>query len=129
MPIFELIPIEEIQGRISFFKLVADGVCLYDEFENNIRREGNLAGQLNIVQTRMYLVANLHSLPQEKFRPLKGCKDIFTEYEIKTKDLRVYLFKDVKTGHIIVWGGRKSTQTQDIKKFRNLKKAYLLSKK
>jgi len=77
----------------------------YDGFEEQIRHDGNLV--------------------KEK---LKGCKDEHTEYEIKTHNLRVYLFREVKTGNIIVLGGRKNTQSKDIHHFRKLKKGYLTFK-
>jgi putative component of toxin-antitoxin plasmid stabilization module len=75
----------------------------------------------------MMQISNLQSLPATKYKPLKGCKDAYTEYEIKTENLRVYLFKEEKTGSIIVCGGKKSTQQKDIQRFRNLKQSYIAS--
>lgn len=128
MPIFALQPIEEVTGRIKFYKLFIDGNCEFDDFEAGIRNEGNLAKELIKIQTRMTQISNLQSLPDAKYKPLRGCKDIYTEFEIKTENLRVYLFKEEKTGNVIVCGGKKSTQKKDISHFRNLKKAYIQSK-
>lgn len=128
MPIFALHQIDEITGQIKFYKLHVDGTCEFDDFEAEIEKEGNLAKELLKIQTRMLQVSNLQSLPETKFRRLKGCKDAYTEYEIKTDNLRVYLFKEEKTGNIIVSGGKKGTQKKDIPHFRNLKVAYIKSK-
>ncbi len=125
---FALQHIEEIHGTIRFYKLLIDGKCPFDEFTYTITTEGNLKNQLERIQTRMLAISQIQSLPSGKFRALKGCKDAYAEYEIKTHDLRVYLFKEEKTGNIIVWGGKKGTQQADIKYFRNLKKQYIQSK-
>ncbi|MDP4252117.1 MAG: hypothetical protein Q8918_18615 [Bacteroidota bacterium] len=128
MPTFTLDPIEEINGKIRLFKLVLDGLSPYDGFEEQIRHDGNLLKELNTIQTRLEQIANGLLLPETKFKKLKGCKDEHTEYEIKTHNLRVYLFKEVKTGNIIVLGGRKDTQSKDIHHFTKLRMGYLAFK-
>ncbi len=75
MSIFEIKKISEIQGKINFFYLYQDGKCEYLEFEEKIRREGNLAGELNTIQSRLHDVSELKLLPQSKF------KDITPIYE------------------------------------------------
>jgi len=55
----------------------------------------------------MQQVSELQLLPKNKFRELKGSKDNIKEYEIKTRNLRVYLFHEEHTGRIIVCGGKK----------------------
>jgi len=72
----------------------------------------------------MQQVSELQLLPKNKFRELKGSKDNIKEYEIKTRNLRVYLFHEEHTGRIIVCGGKKTSQEKDIKHFRNIKKQY-----
>ncbi|MEJ0055764.1 MAG: helix-turn-helix transcriptional regulator [Bacteroidota bacterium] len=72
-------------------------------------------------------VANLKRLPREKFRDITAAKQAVKEFEIKKNDLRVYAIKE--DGHIIVLGGRKSDQDEDIKRFRSIKQRYLDSKK
>ena len=125
---FTLHPIEEISGRIKLFKLIINGSSPYEDFEEQIRHDGNLVKQLNTIQTRFEQIANGLLLPETKFKKLKGCRDEHAEYEIKTRDLRVYLFKEAKTGNIIVCGGRKNTQSKDIHHFRKLKNEYLAFK-
>jgi putative component of toxin-antitoxin plasmid stabilization module len=50
------------------------------------------------------------------------------EYEIKTRNLRVYMIHEEKSGRIIVTGGKKTSQKKDIRHFRNLKASYLKNK-
>lgn len=128
MPIFALHNINEIQGKIRILKLEMDGIVLFDNYEAEIKKEKSIAGQLNSVQTTLYRIANNLDIPDTKYRRLAGCTDAYTEYEIKTKDLRVYLFKEEKTGNVIVMGGKKSTQRDDIREFRKIKQQYLHSK-
>ncbi|MCX6162792.1 MAG: hypothetical protein NTV87_15845 [Ignavibacteriae bacterium] len=104
-----------------------DGVCFFDDFEKQIEREGTYNGELDTIQARMMQISNLQTLPKEKFKDITPGKDAVKEYEIKTKNLRVYLIKDVH-GSVVVLGGKKANQKSDIKKFRNLKKGYLESR-
>jgi len=122
---FALQKIDEIQGKLIFYKLTVDGNCEFDEFVNEIKHEGNLVSQLRKIQIRMQEIAEGKVLPKEKFKDITPKKEIVKENEIKTRDLRVYLFHRVNTGKVIVCGGKKSTQKSDIRHFRNLKKAYL----
>lgn len=128
MPIFALHEITEVPGKLRIHKLEMDGIVLYDDYENEVEKNTAIAGQLKSVQAILYRVANNYDIPDTKFKKLEGCSDPYTEYEIKTKDLRVYLFKEEKTGNIIVTGGKKSTQRDDIRQFRNIKKQYIQSK-
>ena len=67
-------------------------------------------------------------LPINKFKPLLRGKDKFNEYEIKTKNLRVYLFHEPGIGRIIICGGKKSNQEKDIRHFRNVMHSYIHKK-
>lgn len=124
MPKFAIKKIKEIVGKVSFYKLEVDGECPFDKFWEEIEKEGNMAKELNTIQARMGHIANMAHIPGDKFHKLDGSKDDWTEYEIKTKNLRVYLFQEEGTGKIVVWGGKKNDQVSDIEKFRNLKSTY-----
>jgi putative component of toxin-antitoxin plasmid stabilization module len=125
---FALNEITEIKGKLKFFKLLVNGTCEYDEFEREIINEGNLKTELTTIITRMHEIADLKSMPQNKFKDITPKKDNNKEYEIKTKHLRVYLFHEKNTGRVIVCGGKKGTQQADIKHFRNIKKEYFKQK-
>lgn len=124
MPVYSLKKIDEIGGKIVFYKLVKDDICLFDDFENQIESEGTYKAELNTIQARLIQIANLKTLPKTKYKDITPDKESVKEYEIKTENLRVYLFRDPR-GHIVVLGGKKSKQKKDIKKFRNMKKEYL----
>ena len=108
-------------------KLIIDGVCENDEFCDQIRREGNLGRQLIGIINNMSQVANMKRLPQEKFKDITARNDTIKEFELKKGDLRIYLIKE--EGHILILGGKKSSQHGDIKHFRSVNRRYIESKK
>lgn len=123
---FALAEIEQVKGKIKFKKLLIDGACQFDAFCEQIEKDGNLRKQLVGIYTNMNQVANLKRLPREKFRDITPRKDPVKEFEIKKGDLRVYIIKE--DNHLVVLAGKKSTQGEDIKQFRAIKKRYLNSK-
>lgn len=124
---FALEDMPEVKGQIKFKKLIVDGVCQYDEFCKQIEEEGNLKKQLIGVMSNMNQVAQMKRLPRQKFRDITPKKELIKEFEIKKGDIRVYIIKE--QGHIVVLGGKKSAQDEDIKQFRSIKNRYLNSKK
>ena len=124
---FALEDIQDVKGQIRFKKLVIDGECPYDAFCKQIGEDGNLKKQLVGILNNMNQVAQMKRLPKEKFRDITPAKEGVKEFEIKKGDLRVYVIKE--QGHIVVLGGKKGTQDEDIKQFRSIKKRYLDSKK
>jgi putative component of toxin-antitoxin plasmid stabilization module len=124
---FALKEISEITGKVKFFKLLNENVCEFDTFWNEILNEGNLKSELNTIQARMQLVSDLKSMPKEKFKDITPAGDAIKEYEIKTPNLRVYIFHEHLKGRIVVCGGKKGSQASDIKHFRNIKKEYFKS--
>ena len=77
----------------------------------------------------MEQVADRKSLTEKKFKDTTPKKDSVKEYEIKSKNLRVYLFHEKRKGRIIVVGAKKhpKSQNEDILKFRRIKKDYINS--
>lgn len=129
MRIFTTQKIPEITGKIQFYKLLINKKCEFDEFWSEIEKSGNLNKELLKIQILMQEVSENKMLPNTKFRNLTPQKETIKEYEIKTKNLRVYLFHEEYTGRIIVCGGKKTTQKKDIKHFRKIKKQYFETKK
>lgn len=125
---FALQEMHEIKGRLKVFKLLMNDACLYDELERDIEREGNLKTELLTIATRLHEMADLKMMPPNKFKDITPSKETNKEYEIKTANLRVYLFHEKNTGRIIVCGGKKRTQQADIKHFRRIKKEYFNQK-
>ena len=131
MPIFALRKIEAIKGKQEFDKLVVDGKCPFDEFENSLEAQykAELAGIYNYMQN----VADLKAVPEDKYhfydknKKQRG-KEGVREFEFKSKHLRVYGITK-PNGKIIITGGTKAKQKVDQVEFRRLKNLYLESLK
>lgn len=120
---FALIEIDSIKGNQKFFKLKKDDKIPFDEFVKDALE--NYKIEVLKIYALMDLVANNKTLPNTKFKVISNKGDKPKEYEFKTKHLRVYAIHDEHTGKIIITGGYKNEQQQDINKFRNLKQLYL----
>jgi putative component of toxin-antitoxin plasmid stabilization module len=123
---FSLELMDSIQGKQRFYKLRQNDICPFDDFQTEIEN-GNYLSELLTIYAYIEMVSNLKTLPNTKFRDTTPAKSPVKEYEIKSKHLRVYLFHEEKTGKVVVCGGQKTAQKSDIKRFRNLIKAYLKS--
>lgn len=112
-----------IRGNVRFYKLKVNGICPIDEFWSEIERQGNLRKQLNNAIAIMERYALGLPTSPDKFKSITESGDPVNEYEVKTKDLRIYLFRN-SDGAIVVSGGKKSTQRKDINRFKNLTKEF-----
>lgn len=128
MPKFKLKKIEQVKGRNTFYKLIKDGNCEFDEFCDEMDKADMYPSELKNIFTNMDLVANQIPLPKKKFKDITKSKSSIKEHEFKTKNLRVYAFQEKGTGKIIVCGGKKGTQKANIRHFRQIKRQYLNSK-
>ncbi len=124
MSIFALQKIEAIKGKQEFDKLVVDGKCPFDEFENSLESQykSELAGIYHYMQD----VADLKSVPYAKFHFYDEGKNGVREIEFKSKHLRVYGITK-SNGKIIITGGTKTKQGTEQNEFRKLKNLYLAS--
>ena len=118
MNTFALEKLEGVEGKQRFDKLVVDGVAPFDVFEQNVA--ATYSSELIGIYAVMNDVANLKSVPYNKFHPYSDGTDGLREYEFKSKHLRVYAVEQVG-GKIIVIGGTKATQKKDESEFRRLK--------
>ncbi len=135
MPIFELVKLEDELPPypvIAFFKLRIDGKCPYDAFCEELQHNGNQKHALDKVKTILAFLAEGKRVPVEWFKELKhrGGDDPYPDYEIRAKQVRVYLFEDTEKGRIIVLGEVKTEKTQQrtIDRMRAIKRAYFASK-
>lgn len=124
MRTFALEKITNVKGKEPFDKLIVDGLSLIDDFEDNL--EEQYESEMDAIHAYMDLVSRQQTLSYNKFHPLNKGQGQIKEYEFKTKHLRVYAFQQ-PSGKIIVMGGYKNEQPQDIKKFRSIKDEYLKS--
>jgi putative component of toxin-antitoxin plasmid stabilization module len=125
VPLYTIKEFEQINGRQTFYKLLKDKDCPFENFAAQIEKDGRYTSELRTAFAYMEMVANLKMLPVSKMREITPSKDKVKEYEIKTKHLRIYFIHLEKTGKIVVLGGFKTTQKQDIGQFRSLKKQFL----
>ena len=101
-----------------------DNKGVLDEYEENL--EAKYKSNFRSLLSNMDRVAKLQSLPKTKFRDITPKKESVKEYEFKLEDLRVYAIK-IPNGEMVILGGFKNNQKDDIRKFRALKKKYLLA--
>jgi hypothetical protein len=113
-----------VKGRQVFEKLLVNGICLIDEFEKEIKQKKQYISELTTIFAYMDLYANGSSLPNTKFREIKGSNSAVKRYEFKSKHLRVYVF-NIPGGKMVVMGGYKNTQAADIRTFHSIVDEYL----
>lgn len=123
---FVLEEFKEIKGLTKVYKLQVNGSCPFDEFWHLIEQEGNIKAQLKSAMAILERYSLNMVLPREKFKDITPRKEKCNEYEVKTKDLRIYLFR-LPSGAIVVLGGKKTSQARDINRFRTLKNQYINS--
>lgn len=116
--------IEAVVGKQVFQKLVVDGRCPFDEFEETYMKTN--PSEIASIYAIMTNVANLRAVPKTKFHPYDDGDP--REYEIKTKHLRVYVIEQ-PGGKLVIYGGTKAKQKKDQQEFRSIKKKYLASLK
>lgn len=101
-------------------KIILPGVL--DLFEESL--EGKYKSPYKSMLTYFNLVATLQNVPPNKFKFINHTKERVKEFEFKKGDLRVYGI-DIFGGKLIMYCGYKNQQSQDIEKFRSLKKQFL----
>ena len=83
-----------------------------------------MEGIYNVMQN----VADLKSVPYNKFHFYDDGENGVREFEFKSKHLRVYGITK-KNGKIVITGGTKANQPNDVTKFHRIKDLYLASLK
>ena len=124
---FALKNIDAVCGRQKFDKLIIDDKCLLDSFIENL--EDKYLSEMDSMYAYMQWVADSKPLPYAKFHLLDRNKaEGYTEYEFKTKHLRIYAISQFN-GKIIILGGYKNNQDKDLITFRSIVKRYIQSQK
>jgi|GEM_PF-2818920 len=99
--------------------------CLFDQFCDEIRKDGNLNKQLEKIYMVLERLANQQKVSSHYFKPLKSNRKKSKSthnrfdpiYELRTKNLRIYITQIPEGSFVIVMGGKKTTQPKDIRKF------------
>lgn len=119
---FTVTRIAEFDSTIQrVYKLIRDGKCLLDAFIEE-HEDSNLEAELTAIYQIIEDVANCKVHP--KCKKLQLGKSKIHGYEAKSKHLRTYFFHEKGTGQIVVIGGTKKNQAQDIDRFKKIIKEY-----
>ena len=128
MSIFVLDEFNNVNGNITFYKLIEDGHCYWNEFCIELENEGTYYEQIFTLTSQMNDKANLKSLPEKKHKSFETHVKGISGFEFRTRDLRAYGIND-KEGNIIILAGKKANQPKDEVQFRSIVKRYINSKK
>ena len=128
---FDVEIIEEVDGNQPFYKLIVNGQCPFDLFEESCDSDKYMLQNLDKCYAIMVRKSYGQPLAQEKFKKLKDTDSEIWEIKAKNKHnaMRVYCFKEKRRGMIVVLGSDKNTQGRDINKVDQLIKEYLSWKK
>lgn len=124
MATFTLIELEHYQTRQKVYKLCRDGKCYFDDFMTEVKADNNLKPELGDLVPIIKDVANGKKPPTKKYRKENlGKKMPFTVYAAKSAHLRLYSFTD-SNGLIIIIGGKKTEQDEDLERSKSIVKEY-----
>ncbi|RYE20699.1 MAG: hypothetical protein EOP42_27070 [Sphingobacteriaceae bacterium] len=123
---FELLEVEQVNGKIPFFKLSINETCQFDIFYNEYIQNGKFKSRFSACFQIMNYISDGHLIPNTKFRNLENPDPpAIEEYEVKKDEIRIYTIR-VEKGFIIIFCAYKSKKQQkDILKFRSIKKEFL----
>ncbi len=105
--------------KIKVFELCKNDKNLLQQFNAKIEKDGNLTKSLLSAFKIIEHSCNSIRLPEAKFRTIKDDRLPCKMYEAKKNEIRIYLFQDPK-GRVIVGGGLKGSQQQDIDRIKNI---------
>ena len=114
--------------KIDVYELCKNGKSVFEEFFEQIEGEGNLISNLAAAIRIIEDSANLKMVPKSKFRVLQGLSVKCKVFEAKSGIIRIYIFHEEKTGRVIVMGGNKDSQDEDIKRLERIIKEYYKQK-
>lgn len=123
---FELLKVEQVTGKIPFFKLVISGNSQFDEFYNEFIKNGNFISRFNACFQIMNYVSDGHILPNTKFRIIENPDPVtIPEFEVKKDEIRIYMIRIDKGFVILLCAYKSKKQKKDISTFRSIKKGFL----
>jgi hypothetical protein len=124
---YSTIEMTEIRrNKCVFSKLIENGRCFFDEFEEKITKNNDFRNEFEKILTLMDHYANGMQLPSTKFNNIKDGIFHGIFWEFKTKHLRVYTVC-VGKGKVVVIGGTKNTQKKDIMRFKKISIEFIKS--
>jgi len=124
MPIFTIENVPEFGTHQKVNKLWRNGKCLVNQFIEEVNQDVNLAHELLELYATLEDVANVKRVPPNQYKKLHLGKLKYAAFELKSKHLRLYLIHESGTGQILIIGGKKGTQDQDIERLEKIIKEY-----
>jgi len=95
---FVLKEIEAIKGsKYDFYKLEIDGICDFDEFENDIYSKKRYISEFKTLISYAQIFADGARLPDNKLAPIYLKINDVSAFEFKSKHLRIYFFARIIT--------------------------------
>lgn len=130
---FGTVPIEQIGGKLVFYKLFKKGHCQFDDFLTQLAAEGTYTHEIDTLFVTLDQLAKCRPVRGNKYHALgsaythqaHGNSLRVRLHEVKTKQLRLYYLHLPPANEIVVLLGKKNTQAADISQFRNLVSQYL----
>jgi hypothetical protein len=128
MRTFALSKMDEIRAnRYTFQKLLINGKCLLDDYENEIRTNPVYLNNFQHIGLYMQRFADGSPLTIKQFNEIKDKKLKTLKvrcFEFKKGDLRVYALSS-SNNQIIILGGYKNSQIQDINQLISIVSDYI----
>lgn len=128
MRTFALSKMAEIRAnKYTFHKLLINGKCLLDAYENEICSNPVYLKNFQAIELYMQRFADGAQLTQEQCREIKDkkLKQLNVRcFEFKKSDLRVYSLLS-SNNQIIILGGYKNSQNQDINQLISIVSDYI----
>jgi hypothetical protein len=118
---FVLEKMDEIKGRIPFYKLKKHNYNQLDDFETEIDNHTGYLKEYRKILSWMDMYSNGELVGKAKFRRLDSAKEPYSLFEFKSKNLRVYGM-GCPLGELIILAGYKNRQNRDIKRVREIAK-------
>lgn len=113
---------DEIKGRIPFYKLKKHNYNQLDHFETALVNNPGYMKEYRKILSWMDLYSNGEIVGKTKFRKLDCGKGPYPLFEFKSKNLRVYGMGG-PFGELILLAGYKNRQNRDIERVRKIAKA------
>ncbi len=121
---YEFKKIDSIVGdKASFYYLIIDGKNKYEKFYN--KHKNNFGIEFDYIQSLMQQLSEGISLPEPKYRQVKG-HNFDCLYEFKKNKIRVYCIK-MEPDFYVVFAGFKDDEKTDYDTLRAIAKDFLKS--
>ncbi len=124
---YTLTEFKTVEKKVNIYKMMVDYICPFDDFEEDVIN--NHANMKNSFKKILYVI----DLISRGLKPNPANFKLFNDYvnykmfEIKHEKLRVYGIIEKSKNHIIISGGYKTNQKNDVLNAKKIIKDYRIS--